>query len=138
MGSEDYFKHNRAYSGVLGYDLRDGNQTTMKFNGQYSANVFANRAIENIRTHASSKPDSPFFLYAAFQSVHAPLEAPESYIKPYDHVFKVKDRRTKGGMVTAVDEAIGNITAALKEVGMFDDALIIFSTDNGGGCLCVT
>ena len=36
------------------------------------------------------------------------------------------------GMVTAMDEAIGNITDTLREVNMADNTLIIFTTDNGG------
>ena len=33
------------------------------------------------------------------------------------------------GMVTAMDEAIGNVTKALQETGIMDDAVIIFTTD---------
>ena len=36
------------------------------------------------------------------------------------------------GMVTAMDEAIGNITDTLREANMEDNTLIIFTTDNGG------
>lgn len=34
-------------------------------------------------------------------------------------------------MVTAMDEAVGNITSVMKEVGIFDDTIIIFSADVG-------
>ena len=36
------------------------------------------------------------------------------------------------GMLSCLDEGIGNVTRALKEAGMYNDTLIIFSTDNGG------
>ena len=36
------------------------------------------------------------------------------------------------GMVSALDDAVGNITASLKAKKMLDNTVIIFSTDNGG------
>ena len=52
----------------------------------------------------------------AFQNVHAPLQAPKKYTDKYSFI-KDRARRTYAGMVDSMDEAIGNITAAMKEAG---------------------
>ena len=41
------------------------------------------------------------------------------------------DRRALLGMITAMDEIIGNLVNALKNSGMYDNSVIIFSSDNG-------
>lgn len=42
------------------------------------------------------------------------------------------DRRTKCGMIAAMDESVNNVTEALKQRGMMDNTFIIFMSDNGG------
>ena len=36
------------------------------------------------------------------------------------------------GMITALDDVVGNVTQKLKEVGIYENTIIIFSSDNGG------
>ena len=66
-------------------------------------------------------------MYVPYQAVHSPLQVPESYTEQYDFIQDEK-RRIYAGMVTAMDEGIGNITNTLKELGMWDDTVLIFST----------
>ncbi|CAH1795740.1 unnamed protein product [Owenia fusiformis] len=127
-GEEHYFSHDYTYQNKKGFDLRNNTKPLREATGDYSANIYATRAIEILENHNKSKP---LFLYLPFQSVHAPLEVPERYKDLYPAV-KTQARRTYLAMVSALDEAVGNITDTLKKYGYMDDTLIVFTTDNGG------
>ena len=52
----------------------------------------------------------------AFQNVHAPVQAPQKYTDKYSFI-EDETRRTYAGMVDIMDEAVGNITEAMKDAG---------------------
>ena len=85
--------------------------------------------MEVIREH---DPENPLFLYVPFQSVHSPLEVPQVYQDLYSDVVDDVDRQKYLGMVTAMDDAVGNITEALKDKDLYDNTVIVFFSDNGG------
>ena len=58
-------------------------------------------------------------------------QAPESYIAPYAGI-KDDSRRIYAGMLSALDEGIGNITSTLKSLGMYENSVMVLSNDNGG------
>ncbi|XP_069103673.1 arylsulfatase B-like isoform X1 [Argopecten irradians] len=124
QGQEDYYT--RTVAG--GKDFRDDTAPVLPDTSQYSTYVFAERARKLISKHDKSKP---FYLYFPFQSVHTPIEVPKSYENMYSNI-KNEGRRKYCGMVTAMDDLVGNVTAALKENGMYDDTLFVFTADNGG------
>jgi len=120
-GAIDYFTHQR--DGQLDWYRND---QPCRDEG-YSTHLVAKEACRIIR----EKPvDKPLFLYVPFNAVHSPHQVPESYKEPYTKLEGV--RRTYAGMLSAMDEAIGQIAAALKEKGLVDNTLVIFSSDNGG------
>ena len=84
--------------------------------------------MEIIENH---DPNTPMFLYVPFQSVHGPLEVPKVYEDMYEHVND-EDRRKFLGMVTAMDDAVGNITQSLKTQGLYNNSVILWFSDNGG------
>lgn len=129
-GSEEYFTHVRCYDKFCGMDLRDNTKPT-KADGKYSTELFTEKVIDIVQKHNTSQP---LFLYVPFQAVHAPLQVPDRYITPYNFI-KDKNRRLYAGMVSAMDEAVGNITDVFKQRGLWDNTLLVFSTDNGGQIL---
>ncbi|XP_037548018.1 arylsulfatase B-like [Nematolebias whitei] len=136
-GSEDYFSHTRCYNIAplnrtrCALDLRDGEEVATAYKGVYSTELFSQRAVSIIQKHNSSKP---LFLYVALQSVHEPLQVPERYLSPYSFI-RDPQRRLYAGMVSAMDEAVGNISLALQQTGLWDNTVLVFSTDNGGQTL---
>lgn len=121
FGALDYFTH-----------IRDGKHDWYRDDKPlqeegYTTHLIAKEACRLIR----EKPaDKPLFLYVPFNGVHAPYEVPPEYKKPYPNLSG--NRQTMAAMLSAVDEAIGQITAALNEKGLRENTLIIFSSDNGG------
>lgn len=136
LGGEDHFTHNAALGG---YDMRSdssefcgaGCSKIVDERSNYSTHIFSREAVNVVRAHDPSA-GLPLFLYLAYQAVHSPAEVPEEYVSPYQSKNWTTRRKIYGGMVTAVDEGIKNVTDALKEKGLYNDTLIIFTTDNGG------
>jgi arylsulfatase A-like enzyme len=121
FGAIDYFKHTRDDK----HDwFRDGEPN---HDEGYSTHLLAREAVRILRDHPTHKP---LFLYVAFNAVHAPLQVPAEYKKPYERL--PEPRRTYAGMVAALDEAVGQIASAIDESGRRKNTLIIFCSDNGG------
>ncbi len=120
-GALDYFKHERDG----GFDWHRDDKVS--HDEGYSTELIGREACRLIKERDAGKP---LFLYVPFNGVHAPLQVPEKYAAPYTQ-FEGK-RRTYAGMVTALDEAVGKIVAALDDAKLRENTLILFSSDNGG------
>ncbi|CAM1306618.1 Uncharacterised protein g4415 [Pycnogonum litorale] len=138
-GAEDYYTHERiCYSAerkvpgrCQGLDFRDDTRVVLDKNGTYSTSIFRTRALQIIEDHPKERP---LFLQLSFQAVHYPLQVPERYLR---HYWNVEDRarRTYSGMVSALDEAVGDVVDALKRNDLYENTVIVFTTDNGGETL---
>jgi arylsulfatase A-like enzyme len=133
-GGEDYFAHRTGGQFDFRRDMSPNcgsgcSEVAFDDTGRYSAHIFSDEAVRIVNDHDAS---SPLFLYLAYQSVHSPREVPDSYKNAYADTISDNIRRTFAGMVSAMDEGIGNVTNALRAKGMLDNSVIVFSTDNGG------
>jgi len=79
----------------------------------------------------NSNRNNPFLLYVPFNAPHGPFQAPEKYISMFSHI-KDKKRRVLAAMIYSLDENVGLITSKIKELGLEENTLIIFISDNGG------
>lgn len=78
------------------------------------------------------KGDQPFFLNLWFDAPHAPYEpAPEPHLSKYKRLGAEGDQLYFRSMVSYLDAGIGRLVTRLKELGIFNNTLIIFTSDNG-------
>ncbi len=116
--------------------------------GDYLADRLTDKSLEFIEAHK----DKPFFLYFAHYSVHVPLEAKEEMISKYQKkaedsnlsgkphytnerwrkVRTIQDHAVYSAMVQSMDESVGHVMNKLKQLGIEDNTIIIFFSDNGG------
>jgi arylsulfatase A-like enzyme len=94
---------------------------------RYLTDEFSDEAVRFVERHH----DRPFFLYLAYNAPHTPLQATEEHLARFPHIADPK-RRTYAAMVSAVDDGVGRLMAKLRELGIEDDTLVFFLSDNGG------
>jgi len=100
--------------------------------GVYSTDLFAAEMTASIKTHKAKYDSQPGFFYLPLQNVHAPLESPGGKYEQACAGIPNADRKTFCAMAAIADEAIGNLTALIKEEFAEDEYLVVISGDNGG------
>ena len=92
----------------------------------YLTDLLAEEAVSFIQRHQ----DEPFLLYLPFNAVHEPKQAREADLERFDTGDGSRD--VLMAMLYRMDLAIGAVVEALKEVGVYENTLIFFLSDNGG------
>ncbi|MGB0953342.1 MAG: arylsulfatase B [Planctomycetota bacterium] len=122
-GAIHYFTHK---SGNAGLDWqRNGESLDEK---GYTTTLFGDDAARWI---AAQEQEQPLFLYLPFNAPHSPTMAPAEFTAPFKDAFPDLGRRRYCGMVSAMDQSIGKVLAAVEERGKAENTLIIFVSDNG-------
>ncbi len=93
----------------------------------FCTDVFFAQAQRFIRHCADRK--QPFFAYIAPNAPHGPLHAPQEYLD----LYRGQDKAIAAfyGMITNIDDNVGRTRALLAELGIADNTIFIFTTDNG-------
>jgi arylsulfatase B len=129
-GGQDHFtQESFAECGCKARDVWINGSATAdpSIEGTYNAFRFTRRATDVIAAHDAA---TPLFLYVALQNTHAPIEADASFAALYPRETYAT-RRDFSAMVSAVDSAVANITAALKAAGLWDNSVLWWASDNG-------
>jgi uncharacterized sulfatase len=94
--------------------------------GRYLTDYFTDEAVGAIRQNRNR----PFFMYLAHWGVHTPLQASRA---DYDALPGIHGhgRRVYAAMVRAVDRSVGRVLQALRDEGLDDNTIVIFTSDNG-------
>jgi len=93
---------------------------------KYMTDYFTDQAVTAIQRNKHR----PFFLYLAHWGVHTPLQASK---EDYDALANIPDhrRRVYAAMVRSIDRSVGRVLQTLKEQGLDQNTLVIFTSDNG-------
>jgi arylsulfatase A-like enzyme len=122
VGEVDYFTRERG--GIVDWQR---NGKFLKEQGYYTT-LIADDAVKLIDQQDGK---TPFFLYFASLAPHAPYQVPQKYKDLYPAI-KDKNRQAYAGMISALDEDVGRIVAALEKKMLLDNTIILFASDNGG------
>ncbi len=107
----------------------------------YSADLMQKEAIRFVKENK----EEPFFLYYASPIPHVPLQAPKRWVDYYVKKFGDEEPYTGNqgyfphrnpkaayaAMVSYLDEQVGELVATLKEEGIYENTVIVFTSDNG-------
>lgn len=122
IGELDYFTHEQH--GVVDWYR---NNEVIKEKG-YTTNLLGDDAVKLIEKHNTSVP---LYLYLAFNAPHTPYQATKQYLDQYQDISD-PSRRAYAASITALDDQVGRVVAALEKKGMLAHTLIVFQSDNGG------
>lgn len=111
----DYFDDTYWHNGV-----------TEPYTG-YCTDVFFEEAIKFI----DKNKENPFFCYISTNAPHGPLNCPEEYIDMYEDTDVADKFKRLYGMITNIDDNFKVLEDKLDELGLTDNTILIFMTDNG-------
>lgn len=103
-----------------------------KYENEHIEDRMADEAVEWMR---KQDKNTPFFMNYWQFSVHAPFDAKESLIKYYRTKVDFKDLQhspTYAAMVHSLDDAVGKLLDEIDRLGIAENTVIIFFSDNGG------
>lgn len=93
----------------------------------YLTDYYTDEAIKAIQANRQR----PFFLYLAHWAPHTPLQATKEDFNAIPDI-QLHRERVYGGMIRALDRGVGRVLETLRELGLEDNTLVFFTSDNGG------
>lgn len=135
-----FFQGDRSYFDPILWH----NNRQQKYQG-YCSDIFADEAIRFIEENK----DKPFFTYLSFNAPHTPLQVPDEYYQKYKNIdpsegfgkedkpfypmseANKEDARKVYAMVENIDDNLNRLFQKLEELGIADNTIVIFMTDNG-------
>lgn len=136
----NYFKKDTSYFDPILWH----NNEQKPYQG-YCSDIFTENAIEFIEKNKNN----PFFCYLSFNAPHNPLQVPDEYYQIYKNIDPTEgidpnliphekiNEQTKENtrkvyaMVTNIDDNLKNLFAKVEELGIKENTIVIFMTDNG-------
>lgn len=112
---------------------------------QFYGEVYAaDKMLEHALAFISDNKDEPFFLYLPFLEPHVAMQPPQEWVERYPEAWDdvpylggrgylphPRPRAGYAAMISDLDEHVGAVVALIDELGLGEDTLIVFTSDNG-------
>ena len=118
-----FFLHGNGF-----HDLYHGTQEVFH-RGEYFPDLTVQKATEFLTDHLARHPEMPFFLYSAFNIPHYPEQGDSKFDQYYCRT--PMPRQSYGRMMTTVDDRIGRVLNHLDRLGVRENTIVVFQSDNG-------
>ena len=126
-GCIDNYSHYFYWAGPNRHDLWENGEEIYR-EGEYFPDMMTDKAIDFFEEHSQE----PFFLYFAINLPHYPLQPTEKWREYYKDLEM--PRRDYAGFISTIDERIGKLVKALDDLGLRENTIIIFQSDQGHSC----
>ena len=115
-----------------GFFARDYRERKQDKSGKavYSQDLYDEKIVAFLETHR----DEPFFLYHPSQLPHHDLSIPEIDQAVADNPALNDSEKEYASMVLRLDKTVGRIVQTLKRLDLYDNTIVVFSSDNGHFC----
>lgn len=128
-GGHDYFRLKGADGGP--------DETMPLYRGKQrigDEGYLTTRLTEEATAFIGRNKARPFFLYLAYNAVHAPAQSPQADVDRIKEQFPdlPESRAVLMAMLHHLDLGVGAVVRKLKDEGVWEDTLVFFLTDNGG------
>ncbi len=123
---DDYYNHRRHEINYMRLDEKEIDPQG------HATDLFTQWSIDYIKDRSKSR--QPFFLYLAYNAPHTPIQPPDDWLaRVRARESGISDQRAKlVALIEHLDDGIGMVLRALKDCGLSDNTLVIFTSDNGG------
>ncbi len=129
-------KNAREHGFDMGFDRDELGYPRGHFSadGEYLADRLTDEAIKFIVENNPQKTGKPFFLSLSHHAVHTPIQAKEEIIEKYRQKVVVDCHKNPAyaAMIQSVDESVARVNHTLDELGLSENTVLIFFSDNGG------
>lgn len=124
---DDYYNHRRH---GINYMRLERSEIDPK---GHATDLFSTWACDYLLSRAKKK-DEPFFLYLPYNAPHTPIQPPPEWLEKVKQREKgIDPKRAKlVALIEHMDDGIGRVMRTLKETGLDENTLVIFTSDNGG------
>ena len=144
----DYFfgllSHVAAHRNYPARAYRNGEVVEFAGNFGQTGETYANGVwVDDALRWIGENREGPFFLHLSLTPPHADLTVPERYMEPFrgkfeekandrgGYYFQQETRAAYAGMIAFIDESVGRVLDRLVELGLDENTVVFFSSDNG-------